>query len=124
MWGIPENIMDAKDDEAAINSVLGQLKEPEWFVNSVRELYGEPERISFDALELKDGRVFERYSQPQRIGGLVSGRVWSFRDVTERKKMEETLRKSVTLHRSVLNASPDVITVTDLEGRIIMVSPT
>jgi PAS domain S-box-containing protein len=74
-------------------------------------------------LELNDGRVFERYSRPQRIDDSVSGRVWSFRDVTEQKRMEVTLKESEALHRSILNASPDIITITDLKGRIMMVSP-
>lgn len=123
MWGISEEIIQARDDEAAIRSVLDQLKEPEYFISSTREIYADPERTSFDVIELRDGRVFERYSQPQRIGDMVSGRVWSFRDVTVNKKMEGTLRESEKLHRSILNASPDAIIITDPVGRITMVSP-
>ena len=44
-------------------------------------------------------------------------------DVTDRKQAEAALRESETLYRSILNASPDDITITDLEGRILMVSP-
>ncbi len=46
-----------------------------------------------------------------------------FQDITERKKTEEDLRESEMKYRSILNASPDDITITDLEGRILMVSP-
>jgi signal transduction histidine kinase len=91
MWNIPEPIIAAKDDEAAISFVICQLTEPEIFLKTVRNLYDASEQISFDVLELKDGRVIERYSQPQRIGDLVVGRVWSFRDVTERKRAENAL---------------------------------
>ena len=123
MWGIPDDIIATKDDGAALNYVLDQIKEPEKFIKIVRELYGAPEKTSLDILELKDGRVFERYSQPKRIGDSVSGRVWSFRDITEQKRIEDELKKSELMHRSILNASPDAITIADLEGRITMVSP-
>jgi len=45
------------------------------------------------------------------------------RDITEQKKAEEALRESEETYRSILKASPDDITITDLEGRILMVSP-
>ncbi len=74
--------------------MLGQLNDPEAFVERVGEIYAQPHASSFDVLEFKDGRVVERYSQPQFIDGLPVGRVWSFRDVSERKHLEEQLRQS------------------------------
>jgi PAS domain S-box-containing protein len=91
MWRIPEDVMRLKEDEAALTFVLDQLKYPDQFVNQVKLLYSDPDAITSDLLEFIDGRFFERYSQPQMIGGKAAGRVWSFRDITERKKAEAEL---------------------------------
>src|SRR2546423_8028767 len=89
MWEIPADIFGGGDDQVAINAALSKLQYPEEFVAKVTELYKHPEEASYDVLELKDGRTFERYSQPQRINDVPVGRVWSFRDVTARRRAEE-----------------------------------
>jgi len=94
MWGISKDVMAMRNDRKATACVLDKLKDPEGYINKVRELYGQPEAKSYDVLEFKDGRVFERYSLPHMIGGESVGRVWSFRDVTERIESEEALRHS------------------------------
>jgi PAS domain S-box-containing protein len=87
LWRIPDALAYELDDAKLIAYVCDQLEDPDRFKCSTRELYNHPERESFDVLHFKDRRVFERYSIPQRIGDLIVGRVWSFRDVTEREKL-------------------------------------
>ncbi len=89
MWEIPAEVFACGDDQRAINAALDKLVYPEEFLTKVIELYRHPEEASYDVLELKDGRTFERYSQPQRIDDIPVGRVWSFRDVTARRRAEE-----------------------------------
>ncbi|NMC39444.1 MAG: PAS domain S-box protein [Bacteroidales bacterium] len=91
MWRIPDNILESLDDETAVKYVMEQLIDPEEFKSQVKQLYTDPEITTSDLLEFKDGRVFERYSQPQRISGKCVGRVWSFRDITESKRAEAEL---------------------------------
>jgi diguanylate cyclase (GGDEF)-like protein len=93
MWRIPAQLLESRDDDRVIASVLSQLVDPDRFVDEVRRLYAAPDESSFDVLQFSDGRVFERYSQPQRIGGDSVGRVWSFRDMTAQTRLEEELRR-------------------------------
>jgi diguanylate cyclase (GGDEF)-like protein/PAS domain S-box-containing protein len=96
MWNIPDEIMTSKDDQKAIQWVLQQLSDPDSFVQKLMELYANPESDVFDEIEFKDGRIFERFSIPQISGKEIVGRVFSFRDVTERKRMEAQLMHQAT----------------------------
>ncbi|HEX7595528.1 MAG TPA: PAS domain S-box protein [Gemmatimonadaceae bacterium] len=92
MWEIPPEVFASGDDQGAINAAVDKLVYPEDFMAKVMELYRDPEQASYDVVELKDGRTFERYSQPQRIEDVPVGRVWSFRDVTSRLRADEQER--------------------------------
>ena len=94
MWRLPEDVLASRDDARAMQCVLDQLSNPQAFTAKVAYLYAHAREESFDRVEFKDGRVFERYSRPQVIGGQVVGRVWSFRDITERQSLEVQLRQS------------------------------
>lgn len=94
MWSLPEDVLKRGSDEEALQLVLERLKHPDEFLAKVQALYRNPEQSSYDVLDFKDGRVFERYSQSQQISGKIVGRVWSFRDVTERKQLEDYLQQA------------------------------
>lgn len=119
MWRIPEFLTVLMEDEKMLKYVSDQLKEPTRFLERVRQLYATPESQSYDILEFKDGRVYERYSLPQRVGQEIVGRVWSFRDLTERKRAEKELARLAT----AIEQAAEAIVITDLEGFIEYVNP-
>ncbi|HEX7168702.1 MAG TPA: EAL domain-containing protein, partial [Acidimicrobiales bacterium] len=102
MWRVPAELLDAGDDEVVLTFVSEQLADPSAFFAKVEELYGSPDADSTDLVEFADGRVFERNSCPQRVEGSVVGRVWSFRDITDRKRLEQELAHQA-FHDSLTN---------------------
>jgi PAS domain S-box-containing protein len=95
MWNIPGSVLESKKRSNILEYVTKKLKDPEGYLARINELAEHPERESYDMLELDDGRMFEQYSKPQRIGDTIVGRVWNFRDVTDRKQAEENLLASI-----------------------------
>ena len=93
MWGMSEELLAEGDDDRALCFAAGQLRDPEQFMSGVHELYAEPDAQDHAELVLTDGRVFERNSNPHRLGGESVGRVWSFRDITDRKRFEQKLQQ-------------------------------
>jgi diguanylate cyclase (GGDEF)-like protein/PAS domain S-box-containing protein len=117
MWRIPIEVIRRGDDRAALDSITEQLMNPSEF--TVDTLSSNPEAESFDVLNVKDGRRFERYSIGRRISGVADVRVWSFRDVTERYHNEAALRESEARFRLLFEQNAAGVYRADLAGRIL-----
>jgi len=118
IFNLSEEILESGDDTAAIRAVLDLLEDPEQFVSKIQYLYENPNLESFDTIELKDGRILERYSCPQYLDGEPNGRVWNFRDVTVRKKAEQQLQ----LMAHTIKSINESISITDTNNRLLFVN--
>ncbi|MFZ2162034.1 MAG: diguanylate cyclase [Sideroxyarcus sp.] len=93
LWRVPPELVSAHQDGPVLQSVVEQVEEPEAFFARVQYLYAHRDAKSREELRLKDGRIIDRYSAPATdADGRYYGRVWYFRDITERRKAEEQVR--------------------------------
>jgi PAS domain S-box-containing protein len=121
LWKIPQHIVDNHDDKQQVEFVMNRAKDPEKFVEKVVYLYTHPNETSQEELEFKDGTILDRYSAPV-IGkdGTYFGRIWVFRDVTNRVRAAEALRASEAQLRSILDSTPFPIALVDVQGNNIV----
>ena len=108
LWRVPDDVGAARNDNRLLTFMQSKVRDPETFLSRVWEVYVEPNSESADVIHLLDGRVFERVSRPQRVEGWSVGRVWSFRDVTDRWRAEQELRESADRFRLMVEGSEQV----------------
>jgi PAS domain S-box-containing protein len=119
IWNIPPHIVATKYDRAQLQHVASQVKDPALFLEKVQYLNAHPEETSRDEVELKDGRVLDRHSSPLRgADGRNYGRIWTFRDITDRKRLEQELRRLAV----IAEQAPLGISMADMDGNLLFVN--
>lgn len=95
MWELPRRVVEARSSEVALRWVWDKLTDPERFMARIDYLYEHRDKESRDEILLKDGRTLECYSAPVKsLDGVYYGRVWYYRDISQRKQAEEALQKA------------------------------
>lgn len=93
LWRLTDEVLATHDDDLALAAATPLLTDPDAFMAQVRELYSQRDQEGNGTLHFRDGRVVEYYSKPQFLGHRITGRVWSFRDVTETYEADQEQAK-------------------------------
>jgi len=109
MWAVPEGNLKLPDLSSLLSFVAPQTKDPELFLGRVLAAHAATRSETDDVIEFKDGRVFESHSEAQSVGGKNVGRVWGFRDVTERRRVEKELKEAKEAAESASRAKSEFL---------------
>jgi len=104
MFGFTADMLDRDGVDGVVAKLAPDvLNRDEWIERS-RAIWNDPGRESLDIIRFKDGRVFERYIAPHRIGSTVVGFVANIRDISRWVRAEEALEQ----HRALLEKAQEV----------------
>lgn len=122
MWRIPSYMLESGKESISFEYILEQLIDPQSLISDVQYLYQNPEwQGELPELTFRDGRIYERFTQPQRVGSQIVGRVYSFRDVTQRRIAQDDLR----IRERAIEASSHGVAIIDIshhENKVIYVN--
>ena len=117
MWSLPASVLDTLDhDQLIATRIAPAMPDPQLFIARVRSIYAEAPAATVDTLELLDGRVIERHSSPQVVDGAVVGRVWSFSDVSEARRVEQALLEETHVLEWLNRVGRDLTSTLELQA--------
>ena len=118
IWPIEETLLFDPTYAGLIEAMNRLLKDPVQFHQRIREILENPPATTYDLLEMIDGRLLERFSHRHSVDGVEQGRVWSFRDVTEQRRIDTELHQQKEWFRVTLSSIGDAVITTDTAGNV------
>lgn len=118
IWGMPADLVARKEDAALLHFARNRVKDPEKFDRDIASAYANLEHEFFDVLEFADGRMIARGKLPYRIRGVIAGTLWSFRDITEERRAEESKNEAHRNAEFVSEASRRIAESLDYEETV------
>lgn len=96
MWNIPKPLIKSNNKNAILEYIYKQVDKPEVLMEKFKELSNDIEKTTTAIFHFKNGQIIEQFSFPRLLDGKVIGRIWSFRDVTEKHRLSEKLEYQAT----------------------------
>jgi PAS domain S-box-containing protein len=125
IFGIPVRPEDLQGADCSNSAEQAKhlFKDPDAFASTIETLLREKKLVTAEILELADGRIFQRDYIPIFIGNEYKGHLWSYTDISERKKIQSALEESELKNRLIMNASLDAIITINKKGIITFWNP-
>ena len=123
LWNVPDDLAKVGSGKSLLSYLSEQTTDPGAFARKVEELYADPDGEDFGVIELKDGRVFERFSIPRSVEARSVGRVWSFRDRSGERAAAEQLRASESRLTAIVESEPECVKLIDRDGNLLEINP-
>ena len=119
LWDVPENLLITRDDRALYDHLTNSVMDPAQYAKRLLQIADLPLLEGTDLMLLRSGRLLERVTLPQFSRGQPSGRVFSYRDITQKADSESRLR----LAAKVFESSLDAIFITGPDFRVAASNP-